>query len=70
MPLWKKLWLLFTVIWVFVGALHVVTILAVADPAERGKAWTPIVITVVVPPIVYALAWFVVWLRRRGGHED
>jgi len=70
MPLWKKLWLLFTAIWVFVGLLHVVTILALAEPVERGKAWTPIVITVVVPPIVYALAWFVVWLRRREGHED
>ncbi len=70
MPLWKKLWLLFTVIWVFVGVLHVVTILALADPVERGKAWTPIVITVVVPPVAYGLAWLIVWLRRRGGHED
>ena len=70
MPLWKKLWLLFTVIWVFVGVLHVVTILALADPVERGKAWTPIVITVVVPPVTHGLAWLIFWLRRRGGHED
>jgi len=70
MPLWKKLWLLFAVIWVFVGLLHVATILALADAAERGKVWTPIVFTLVVPPVVYGLAWFVAWLRRRGGHED
>jgi len=70
MPLWKKLWLLFTVIWVFVGLLHVATILAVADPVERGKAWTPIVVTLVVPPLAYLLAWGIAWLRRRGGHED
>jgi|GEM_PF-1145639 len=70
MPLWKKLWLLFSVIWVFVGLLHVATILALADAAERGKAWTPIALTLLVPPVVYGLAWAVAWLRRRGGHED
>jgi cyanate permease len=70
MALWKKLWLLFTVIWVVVGALNAVTILAVADVAERGKAWTPVLLTLVVPPVVYLLAWCVVWMRRRGGRED
>jgi len=70
MALWKKLWLLFTVIWVVVGTLNAVTILAVADAAERAKAWTPIVLTLVVPPVVYLLAWGVVWMRRRGGRED
>lgn len=70
MPLWKKLWLLFSVIWVFVGLLNVATILAVADAAERGKAWMPIIVTVAVPPIVYVLAGFMAWLRRRGGRED
>ncbi len=70
MPLWKKLWLLFTVLWVGVGLLHVATILALADSAEHGKVWLPVGITVVVPPVAYVLAWFAVWLRRRGGHED
>lgn len=70
MPLWKKLWLLFTVLWVFVGLLHVATILALADPVERGKVWLPVAITVGGPPIAYLLAWFAVWLRERGGHED
>jgi len=70
MPLWKKLWLLFAVIWVFVGLLHVATILALADAAERGKVWTPIAFTLVVPLVGYALAWLVAWLRRRGGFED
>jgi hypothetical protein len=70
MPLWKKLWLLFSVIWVFVGLLHVTTILALADAAERSRVWTPIVFTLVVPPLVYALAWVVARLRRREGHED
>jgi cyanate permease len=70
MPLWKKLWLLFTVIWVVVGALNAITILALADSAERGKAWTPIILTLAVPPVVYLLAWGIAWLRRRGGHED
>jgi hypothetical protein len=70
MPLWKKLWLLFSVIWVFVGLLHVATILALADAAERSRVWTPIVFTLVVPPLVYALAWVAARLRRREGHED
>jgi ABC-type molybdate transport system permease subunit len=70
MPLWKKLWLLFAVIWLFVGLLHVATILALADVAERSKLWTPFLFTLVVPPLVYGLAWVVARLRRRGGHED
>ncbi len=70
MALWKKLWLLFTVIWVVVGALNAVTILALADASERGKAWTPVLLTIAVPPVVYLLAWLVVSMRRRGGRED
>lgn len=70
MPLWKKLWLLFTVLWVFVGLLHVATILALADPVERGKVWLPAAITAGGPPIAYLLIGFAAWLRRRGGHED
>jgi len=70
MALWKKLVLLFTVIWVAVGLLHAVTILALADAAERDKAWTPILMTIAVPPIVYLIAWGIVRLRGRGEDGD
>ena len=43
MPLWKKLWLLFTVIWVVVAGLNVATILAFAEEGpERQKALIPL----------------------------
>jgi hypothetical protein len=60
-PLWKKLWLLFTVIWVVVSALNAGTILAFSE--EHGKALRPILLGVLVPAVVYLLAWG--WVRLR-----
>jgi hypothetical protein len=60
--LWKKFWLLFTVIWVVVAGLNVATILAFS-PDEREKALRPIVIGVVVPIVLYGVLW--VWQRLR-----
>lgn len=70
MPLWKKLWLLFTVIWVGVCALSAATILAVGGEFEREQAFTPIVLAFAVPPVVYLFAGGIAWWRRRSGRED
>jgi len=59
MKLWKKLWLLFAVIWVIVAALNVVSILAFGDEVEPRKALWPAFFGVVVPAAVYCLGW--VW---------
>ena len=58
MALWKKLWILFTVIWVVVSGLNAGTILAFS-PDESEKALQPIVIGLVVPIVLYLvlLAW-------------
>jgi hypothetical protein len=64
MALWKKLWLLFTVIWGVVAGLQVVSILVFAEEVERGKALTPFLLMVAVPAGVYALAWL--WARWKG----
>ena len=67
MPLWKRLWLLFTVIWVVVAALNVGTILAFSEgELERAKALMPAVLAVVVPALLYVVgtAWEAV-LRYR-----
>lgn len=64
MALWQKLWLLFTVIWVVVSGLQVVTILAVGEEPPE-KALRPAVLAIVVPLVAYALAWAWVRLRRR-----
>src|SRR5438874_11659460 len=69
MPLWKKLWLLFAVIWLVVSALNAGTILAFSEQQE--KAFRPIVIGLGVPVLAYLLAWL--WDRRRlrgGGERD
>ena len=58
MPLWKRLWILFTVIWVVVAALNAGTILAFSED-ESQKAVKPIVIGLLVPALLYLvlLAW-------------
>ncbi len=61
MALWKKLWILFTVIWVVVAGLNVGTILAFSDEPE--KAVRPAVVGVVVPIVLFGVLW--VWQRLR-----
>lgn len=63
LPLWKKLWLLFTVIWVVVSALNAGTILAFSE--EHEKAVQPIVLGVAVPAALYLILWVRQRLRRR-----
>ena len=62
--LWKKLWLLFTVIWVTVAALNIFTILAFGEETSPSKALWPLVLAVAVPAGAYAIGW--VWERIRG----
>ena len=61
---WKKLWVLFSVIWVIVAALNAATILAFS-PDESEKAWRPVLLGLAVPALLYlvGLAWQ--WLRRQ-----
>jgi hypothetical protein len=56
--LWKKLWLLFTVIWVVVSGLNAGTILAFSE--EHEKALRPLVLMIAVPVVLYVIlaAWF------------
>jgi len=61
MALWKKMWLLFTAIWVLVAGLNAMTIIAFSEGVERDKAVQPIVYGVLVPALVYALLWL--WAR-------
>lgn len=63
MPLWKKLWLLFTVIWVVLAALNAGTILAFGEEEDAVKAIRPIVIGVAVPIVLYLVLW--AWQRLR-----
>jgi hypothetical protein len=61
MALWKRLWLLFTVIWSVVAALNVFTILAFAEGAEREKALRPLLFAFAVPAALYLAGWL--WER-------
>jgi hypothetical protein len=64
MPLWKKLWLLFAVIWVVVAGLNAGTILAFAEEeGERAKALVPLAFAFAVPAAAYLLLWG--WFRFR-----
>ena len=72
MALWKRLWLLFTVIWVVVAGLNAFTILAFAEgEAEREKAIWPIALAVVVPATLYAVGFlWELFRRRRNGSSE
>jgi hypothetical protein len=61
MALWKKMWLLFTVIWVLVAGLNAVTIIAFSEGVEREKAVQPIVYGLLVPALLYAV--LSLWVR-------
>ena len=64
MALWKRFWLLLTVIWVIVAALNVVTILAFGeDEVPSEKILWPIFFAVAVPELLYGVGW--VWARLR-----
>jgi hypothetical protein len=62
MPFWKRLWILFSVIWVVVLALQVGTILAVGEEPPE-KALRPIVLAIVVPALLYLVLW--AWAKLR-----
>lgn len=70
MALWKKLWLLFAVIWGVVAGLNAFTIVAFGEDADRDKALKPIVYGVAVPAAVYVLAWLWALWRKRQGRSD
>ena len=55
MALWKKMWLLFTVIWVLVAGLNAMTILAFSEGIERDKAFQPIAFGLLVPALLYGV---------------
>lgn len=59
------MWLLFTVIWVIVAALNIVTILAFADAVEHEKALVPVAFAILVPAAAYGLGWLWNRLRQR-----
>ena len=59
---WRKWWLLFTVIWVVVGAIQVAVILATSE--ESDKAVQPAVLGVAVPAALYFVMWLWARLRR------
>ena len=65
MPLWKRFWILFTVIWVFVALLDALTTLAFAEEIPPDRVLTLLLVAVVVPVALYAVGWLRDWLRRR-----
>lgn len=65
MALWKRFWLLASVIWVVVCLLNAVTILAFSEEGEAVKAVQPLVLAVAVPALLYALLWLYFRLRRK-----
>jgi len=64
MALWKRFWLLGTVIWVLVCVLNAATIRAFSE-GEAAKAVQPLVRAVAVPAVLYGLLWLLFRLRRR-----
>jgi len=67
MPVWKRLWLLFGVIWVVVGLLNIVTLAVYGEPGA-AQFVQPVALTLAVPALVYLplWGWASVRARRKG----
>jgi hypothetical protein len=64
--LWRKFWLLFTVIWLVVAALNVFSILAFAEgELDREKVWMPLAFGILVPAALYLVGLLWETLIRR-----
>jgi hypothetical protein len=63
--MWKKWWLLFTVIWTVVALLQAGTILALSEEPE--KALQPALLGIAVPALLYLLGWL--WQKIRGRNK-
>jgi len=61
---WRKMWLLFTVIWVVVTGLNAFTIIAFSDE-QQAKAVQPLVLLVVVPILLYTAGLLWQWIKDR-----
>lgn len=64
MALWRRFWLLGSVIWVVVCLLSVFSILAFSE-GEEGKALQPLLLAVAVPAAAYLLLWLYFRLRAK-----
>ncbi|HEX5091262.1 MAG TPA: hypothetical protein VFV84_01080 [Burkholderiales bacterium] len=64
MAIWKRFWLLASVIWVVICGLNAFTILMFAE-GEEAKAWQPVLLAGAVPAVLYAALWTYFRLRRR-----
>jgi hypothetical protein len=67
LPVWTRLWILFTVIWVIVAALNAGTIIAFSEGAEQEKALLPIAAGILVPAVLYGVGTLWALLRRNRG---
>jgi uncharacterized membrane protein YbhN (UPF0104 family) len=63
--MWKRFWILFTAIWVFVALLNALTTLAFAEEIPPDRLITLLAVAVAVPAALYAVGWLRDWLRRR-----
>jgi hypothetical protein len=63
--MWRKWWLLFSVIWAVVAALQVAVILGTSEESE--KALRPLLLGIGVPAVLYLLGWIWERLRKKIG---
>ena len=64
--MWRKFWLLFTLIWVVVAALNVFSILAFAEgEIDREKIWWPVALAFAVPAALYCLGLLWEFFKRK-----
>ena len=61
--MWRKWWLLFSVIWIVVAGIQVAVSLGTSE--ETDKALQPFLLGIGVPAALYALGWVVQKLRRK-----
>jgi hypothetical protein len=61
--MWKKWWLLFSVIWMVVAGIQVAVILATSEETE--KALQPLLLGIAVPAVLYLIGLLWESLRKK-----
>jgi len=64
MPLWKRFWILFTVIWVLVALLNAITLIVFEEEVPQGRLEMLLLAAILVPAVLYAAGWLRDRIRR------
>ncbi len=65
--LWQRFWLLFSVLWIVVAALNIVTLLVLEEKVPEERLETLLLVAVLVPAVLFGIGR--VWQAFRRAQD-